>query len=425
MISFERKILKNGLRILVHQDSSNPLASVNIHYLVGSKHDPPDQTGLAHLFEHLMFGGTRRVPSYDLAVQNAGGENNAFTTTDSTNYHITLPAENIEMALFLEADRMNGLRLVKTLFEREKQVVLEEYKETCLNKPYGDSFHLISALAYSRHPYRWPTIGLNEKHISRLSLDQARMFYKKYYQPANAILSITSKYSSDKLLPLIEKYFEPIKPVAVDSKPSRKEPPQKKIHKVVSTKKSPADALYIAFHMSARGHRDFYVADLISDILSNGQSTRLYKNLVRGKQLVSTIDAYITASIDPGLFILEAKAIPGVPIKTVEAAIWEELKSLKNHLVPVKELTKMKNTIESSLEFSEINGLNKAITLGFFEMLGDAHLTNQEFEIYQGIHPTDILRVAKTLFRVNNCNVVYYRRAKDGPGFFEEDEDDD
>lgn len=425
MISFDRITLKNGLRIIIHQDSSNPLASVNIHYLVGSKHDPRDQTGLAHLFEHLMFGGTKRVPSYDQAVQNAGGESNAFTTTDSTNYHITLPAENIEMALFLEADRMTGLRLVKTLFEREKQVVLEEFKETCLNKPYGDSFHLISALAYSRHPYRWPTIGLNAKHISRLSLDQARSFYKTYYQPANAILSITSKYNSAKLLPLIEKHFNPIKAVPVVFKPMIKEPPQNKIHRLVSPKKSPADAIYMAFHMASRVSRDFYTADLISDILSNGQSTRLYKNMVRGKQLVSTIDAYITASIDPGLFILEAKAVPGISIKTVEEAIWKELKKLKSDLVTVKEVTKMKNTIESSLEFSEINGLNKAITLGFFEMLGDALKTNQEFEIYQDIHPSDILRVSKTLFRVKNCSVVYYRRAKDGPGFFEEDDDED
>lgn len=425
MISFDRKILNNGLRVLIHQDVSNPLASVNIHYLVGSKHDPTEQTGLAHLFEHLMFGGTRKVASYDQAVQNAGGENNAFTTTDSTNYHITLPAENIELALFLEADRMTGLRLIKPLFEREKQVVLEEFKETCLNKPYGDSFHLISALAYIRHPYRWPTIGLNEKHIRRLSLDQARAFYKKYYQPANAVLSITSKYSADRLFPLIEKHFGPIKPVAVKFKPATREPVQKKVHRLVSPKKSPAEAIYMAFHMAPRMHRDFYVADLISDILSNGQSTRLYKHLVRGRQLVSTIDAYITASIDPGLFILEAKAIPGVSIKQVEQAIWEELKLLKKELVPVKELTKMKNTIESSLEFSEINGLNKAITLGFFEMLGDAGQTNREFEIYRDIQPTDIRRVAQTLFRLKNCSIVYYRRAKDGPGFFEEEEDDD
>jgi len=425
MISFERKTLKNGLRVLIHQDKSNPLASVNIHYLVGSKHDPADQTGLAHLFEHLMFGGSKKVPSYDQAVQNAGGENNAFTTTDSTNYHITLPAENIELALYLEADRMSGVKLNRTIFEREKQVVLEEYKETCLNKPYGDSFHLISALAYTKHPYRWPTIGLNEKHIRRLSLTHARAFYKKYYQPANAILSITSKYSSEKLLPMIEKYFNPLRAIPVDFKPSVKEPSQKKIHRLVSPKKSPADAIYMAFHMSSRVHRDFYIADLISDILSNGQSTRLYKNLVRGKQLVSTIDAYITASIDPGLFIIEAKAIPGVSIKKVEKAIWDELRQLKNKTVPSKELTKMKNTIESSLEFSEINGLNKAITLGFFEMLGDAHRTNLEFGIYQGINDRDIQRVAKTLFRSANCSVVFYKRAKDGPGFFEDDEDED
>lgn len=411
--------------MLLHQDDSNPLASVNIHYLVGSKHDPRDQTGLAHLFEHLMFGGTIKVPSYDQAVQNAGGENNAFTTTDSTNYHITLPAENIELALFLEADRMSGLRLNRTLFEREKQVVLEEFKETCLNKPYGDCFHLISALAYTRHPYRWPTIGLNQKHISRLSLDQARKFYKKYYQPANAILSINSKYPSAKLIPLIEKYFNPIKAVKVELKPAIPEPRQKKVHRLVSPKKSPADAIYMAFHMSSRMDRDFYVADLISDILSNGQSTRLYKNLVRGRQLVSTIDAYITASIDPGLFILEAKAIPGVSIKKVEQAIWDELKQLKQEIVPMKELTKMKNTIESSLEFSEINGLNKAITLGFFEMLGDAAKTNEEFEIYKEIVPQDIQRVSKSLFQANNCSTVYYKRAKNGPGFFEDDEDDD
>lgn len=425
MLKFDRKVLGNGLTILLHRDESTPLASVNLHYFVGSRDDPPDQTGMAHLFEHLMFSGTRKVPNYDQAVQNAGGENNAFTSSDSTNYHITLPSENIEMAFFLEADRMQGLILTKGMFNREKQVVLEEYKETCLNKPYGDSFHLISGLAYHRHPYRWPTIGLNEKVIGHLKLTVARKFYHTYYQPANAVLSVASNLLPEQLFPLIEKHFGPVKSKGRPVKKYAKEPDQKKSRALTAAKKAPAEAVYLAFHMEARNHPDFYAADLISDILSNGQSARLFKRLVRGKKLVSMIDAYITATQDPGLLMIEAKAIPGQPVKKVLKAIWQELRLLKTLKVPVGELNKMKNTIEASLEFSEINGLNKAITLGYFEMLGDAHRANQEYGLYKKVTPDDILRVARKLFRKSNTNTLFYKKANDGQGYFDEDEEED
>ncbi len=425
MVNFERKKLSNGLKVILHQDPGNPLASVDLHYIVGSRDDGDEKTGIAHLFEHLMFSGTKKVPNFDQVVQNAGGENNAFTTSDSTNYHITLPVENLDTALMLEADRMKSLILNKSIIEREKQVVLEEYKETSLNKPYGESYHLLSKLAYRRHPYRWPTIGKDEKSIKGISIQDVKKFYKQFYQPANAILSITSQLDATDLMERVERYFGSLKSIPFQRAKYKLEPKQKKMRSLVAPQKTPADALYMAFHMESRLHKDFYVADLISDILSNGHSTRLFKKLVRGRKLVSTVDAYITASLDPGLFILEAKAIPGKSIEQVESAIWDELELLQSKPVDQRELVKMKNTIESSLVFSEISGLNKAITLGFFEMLGDAGRSNKEGEIYQSITVEDLGRVCNTIFRKDNCSIVYYQKSADGGGYYEDDEDED
>ncbi|MFZ1716516.1 MAG: pitrilysin family protein, partial [Saprospiraceae bacterium] len=344
MLNFDRKTLANGLKVILHYDEANPLASLNIHYLVGARDDPPHQTGMAHLFEHLMFSGTKQYPSYDLVIQNAGGENNAFTTCDNTNYHITLPSMNLATALALEADRMSHIRLTKTIFDREKQVVLEEYKETCLNKPYGDSFQLICQLAYKRHPYQWPTIGKNEEAIANLELEEAKQFYRKYYQPGNAILSITSNIPSDQLMTMVEKHFGAIKPGTAPHNKYLSERPQKKLRRLISKSKAPADALYMAFHIGSRMVREFYIADVISDILSNGHSTRLYRKLVRGKKMASTIDASITGSLDPGLFIIEAKAIPGKSIELLEKSIWDELESFKKNLVKISEFIKIKKT---------------------------------------------------------------------------------
>lgn len=425
MLVFERKILKNGLHVVLHHDPTNPLASVNLHYKVGSRDDIKSQTGMAHLFEHLMFAGTKKFPSYDKVIQNAGGENNAFTTNDSTNYHITLPSVNIEIALMVESDRMRNIQISNKIFERERKVVLEEFKETCLNKPYGDSFHLISKLAYKSHPYRWPVIGMNEKSIAKLRLNEAILFYRNYYQPSNAILSINSNVDNTALFKLIEKYFGGIPSTLTKRKKYSKEPPHVDLQKITAKKKAPADAIYMAFNMADRLHKDFYGADVISDILSNGHSTRLLKNLLRGKKMVSNIDAYITASLDPGLFIIEAKMIPGKSMRKLENYIWQELALLKKNLVKPRELTKIKNTIESSLVFSEINGLNRAITLGFFEMLGDANRANEEGIIYQRLTPEDVRATAQRIFQRKNCSIVYYERSADGQGYFEEDEDED
>ncbi|MEP7266173.1 MAG: pitrilysin family protein [Saprospiraceae bacterium] len=413
------------MSVILYYDPSNPLAAVDLHYQVGSRDDKPGQTGMAHLFEHLMFAGTPGVPSFDKVIQNAGGENNAFTTSDSTNYHVTLPSANLEIALKLESDRMQHIVINEKIFNREKQVVLEEYKETCLNKPYGDSFHLLCDLAFTIHPYKWPVIGKNEKAIKGLKIEQARTFYKKYYQPNNAILSINSNIPSAKLFTLVEKYFGSIEKANLKKKAFIMESVQRGIRRLIAPQKGPAEAIYMAFHMESRMHRDFYVADVISDILSNGHSTRLLKNLMRGKKLVSNIDAYITASLDPGLFIIEAKLIPGKSMRELEKAIWNELIQLKTTLIKKKELTKIKNTIESSLVFSEVNGLNRAITLGFFELLGDAHMANNEGEIYQSITVNEIKSVSKKLFRKENCSIVYYKRSPDGQGYFEDEDDDD
>lgn len=425
MAAFERYVLKNGMHVVLLYDPANPLAAVNLHYKVGSRDDKRSQTGMAHLFEHLMFSGTKKVPSYDKLIQHAGGENNAFTTNDTTNYHITLPSENIETVLMVEADRMKNLRITQKIFTREKQVVLEEFKETCLNKPYGDSFHLISDLAYERHPYKWPVIGKSEKAIAGLKLSEALKFYKKYYQPSNVILTINSNLTNESLIALIKKYFEEIPGIKIKPANYRTDPKGRSLRKLIAPAKAPADAIYMVFKMAGRFHRDFYIADVISDVLSNGHSTRLLKNLLRGKKIVSNIDAYITATLDPGLFVIEAKMIPGKSMKLLEKLIWKELNDLKEYKVSKKELDKIKNTIESSLQFSEINGLNRAITLAYFEMMGDAHLANKEGEIYQSITPEDVQRVSKNVFSKKNCSILYYERSEDGQGYFEEDDDED
>lgn len=425
LISFRKMTLDNGLRVIVHQDRDNPISSLDIHYLVGSRDDRVRHAGMAHLLEHLMFEGTVLFPSYDQVVQNAGGENNAYTTSDTTNYHVTLPSQNLEKVIQLEADRMANIRITAKSFHKEKQVVLEEFKETVLNKPYGDSFHLISSLAYKKHPYRWPTIGFNEKSISNLTLEATRKFYRQFYQPSNAIVSITTNRDYDEIFSLIKKYFGGIKGKSLVKRKYAIEPSQHQLQKLTASRLAPAEAIYMAFHSNCRRSREFYIADVISDLLSNGHSTRLFRNIIRGKKLASNIDAYITGSLDPGLFIIEAKAIPGISIKKIEAAIWEQLNLLKTKPVSSRELTKIKNTIESSLIFSEINGLNKAITLSYFEMLGDANAINSEGELYQSVTSEEILASSRKIFNRKNCNVVYYKKAKEGGGFYEDEEEDD
>lgn len=409
MISFERFELKNGLKVLIHEDNSTPMVAVNVLYNVGARDESPDKTGFAHLFEHLMFGGSANVADFDTPIQMAGGENNAFTNNDITNFYDIVPAENLETALWLESDRMLSLNFDERVLEVQRKVVLEEFNETCLNEPYGDVWHHITDMAYKVHPYRWPTLGKVPKHVEEATIEDVKTFFYKYYRPNNAILAIAGNVQSKEVITLIEKWFSDIPSGKANVRILPQEPPQMRLEKRINEANVPVDALYLAFHVPARNQQDYYVADLISDILSHGPSSRLYQRLVKQKAIFSSIDCYVTGSIDPGLLIVEGKPSEGVSLEDGVAAIWKELESLKQELISERELQKVKNKIESNLIFSEMNIINKAMNLAFYELLEDAELINKEASFYQKISREDINRVANELLTEENCSELLYK----------------
>jgi predicted Zn-dependent peptidase len=402
-------MLKNGLRVLIHEDFSTPMAVLNVLYNVGARDERPERTGFAHLFEHLMFGGSANIPDFDEHIQLAGGENNAFTNNDITNFYNVLPAQNIEVACWLESDRMLELAIDQKKLDTQIKVVLEEYKETCLNQPYGDVWHHISDMAYKTHPYRWPTIGKVPEHVAQATMTDVQDFYAKFYHPGNAILVISGAIKTDQALRMVEKWFGDIPSGQSPLRRLPKEPPQRKLERRINNSKVPVDALYLAFHMPSRTDRDFYAVDLLSDILCNGPSSRLYRKLLRDQSLFSQIDAYVTGSIDPGLLIIEGRPAAGVKLERAAQAIWSEIDLIKSAPVAEKELQKWKNQIESTLLFSETNVLNKAINLAFFEVLGDAELINREKALYQSVTPDDIYRVANEILIDSNCSELLYQ----------------
>jgi len=378
-------------------------------YNVGAKDESPEKTGFAHLFEHLMFGGSKNISDFDNTMQMAGGECNAFTNNDITNFYDLMPAQNLELALWMESDRMMNLNFDAKSLELQRKVVVEEFKETCLNQPYGDAWHHLADLAYEVHPYRWPTIGKIPQHVEDATLEDVKDFFYKFYRPNNAILSITGNVTLEKAKALTEKWFGDIPAGEIINKVIPQEPPQKEFHQKINEGNVPMDALYLAFHMPARTHKDYYAIDLLSDVLGNGRSSRLYQRLLKEKQLFSQIDAYLTGQIDPGLLVIDGKPSKGISLEETENAIWKELEILKNEKISERELEKLKNKIESALAFSEVNVLNKAINLAFFELLGDANLINSEAIEYQRVTIDDIQRVANEIFTKENCSELYYR----------------
>jgi len=405
-------VLENGLTVLIHEDNSTPMVAVNVLYNVGARDESPEKTGFAHLFEHLMFGGSANIPDFDTPIQMAGGENNAFTNNDITNFYDILPAENLEISLWLESDRMMSLNFDEKVLDVQRKVVVEEFKETCLNEPYGDVWHHIADMAYKVHPYRWPTIGKVPKHVEDATLEDVRQFFYCYYRPNNAILAIAGNIRIEETRKLVEKWFGGIPAGEVPERKLPQEPPQKRLERRINEANVPVDAIYLAFHTPARSQPDYYVADLISDVLSNGSSSRLYRRLLKEQELFTSIDCYVTGSIDPGLLIVEGKPAEGVSLDDASAAIWKELELLKAAPIPEQELQKLKNKMESALVFSELNVLNKAINLSFFELLGDANLINEEADFYQKASTADLHRVANEILTEDNCSELYYRAKK-------------
>lgn len=408
MIHYNKFTLANGLRVVVHEDHSTPMAVLNVLYDVGARDENPEQTGFAHLFEHLMFGGSVNIPEYDEPLQMAGGENNAYTTSDLTNYYIQLPAENIETAFWLESDRMLSLAFSEKSLDVQRKVVSEEFKEHYINKPYGDVWHKMRELAFSTHPYRWMTIGKELSHIENAQLENVKAFFFRFYRPVNAILSVAGNVTVEQVKTLAEKWFGDIPSGEKYNRNLPVEPTQAEAHKLEVKANVPLDALYKCYHMYPRADKRYYAADLITDILGGGSSSRLHQVLVKEKKLFSNIDCYHFGSLDAGLLTIEGKLVKGVKMKDAEKAIQVELEKLQNEIISDRELQKVKNRVESLLAFEDMSLLNRANNLAFYELLGDASLMNKEFENYEVVTTADIHREAQLLFDEKNANTIYY-----------------
>lgn len=408
MIHYNRFVLDNGLRVLVHEDNTTPMAVVNVLYDVGARDEEPSKTGFAHLFEHLMFGGSIHIPDYDEPLQRAGGENNAYTTNDLTNYYCQLPAENIETAFWLESDRMLSLAFSKKSLDVQRKVVSEEFKEHYINKPYGDAWHKMRELAYTTHPYRWMTIGKELSHIEDAKLEDVKSFFFKHYRPVNAILVVAGNVKTDNIKRLAEKWFGPIEAGVKYLHHLPVEPRQTSKHVTEIKADVPLDAFYETWHIPGRLDEGYHAADLITEILGGGASSRLYQSLVKEKRLFSNIECYHFGSIDPGLLAIEGKLVKGVSMKAAEDAITEELTRLKENIISEEELQKVKNKTESIIAFEDIALMSRASSLAYYELLGNADLMNQELSKYQAVTAQDIQRYSREIFEENNSNLLYY-----------------
>ena len=412
MITVNRHTLPNGLRIVHSEMESTQMVALNVLYNVGARDEHPEHTGFAHLFEHLMFGGSVNIPDYDTHVQNAGGENNAWTNNDITNYYITLPRQNVETGFWLESDRMLSLDFNEKSLEVQRQVVIEEFKQRNLNQPYGDVGHLVRDMAYKKHSYQWPTIGKETSHIANATLDEEKDFFFRFYAPDNAILAVTGNISFDDTVALAEKWFGPIPRRNVTTRNLPKEPVQTEERRQTVERNVPVDALYMVFHKCDRLHPDYYTFDMLSDLLSSGRSCRFIQHLVLEKQIFSNIDAYISGSIDEGLFHITGKPSPGISLEEAEEAVWEELEALKTIEIDSYELEKVKNRYESEQIFNNLNYLNVATNLAFFELIGQAEDINYEVEKYRSVTSERIREVARKAFVRENCSVLYYKAKK-------------
>ena len=409
MIRYKEARLKNGLTILVNRDRASKLAAVNILYRVGARNETEDKTGFAHLFEHLMFRGTHNVPDFDMPIQMACGENNAFTNNDYTDFYITLPKENLSTALWLESDRMRNLNLSEEACQTEKMVVIDEFKQRYLNQPYGDESMLLRELCYKVHPYRWSTIGISPEHIERATLEDVHNFYNLHYRPSRAILSISADIDEDEMIRLATEYFSDIEDNGGNIAPIPVEPKQQEARRLEVEREVPATDINIAFHMGDRLSREFFLGDLCSDLLAGGESSRLVNHLVKEQGLFSAVNAYITGSIDAGLFIIKGRLMPHTSEHEAELALWHELEQMKHGEISDYELEKVKNKFEANMLMGEINVMNKAMNLGFYAMTGRLELINEEADIYRSITREEVSKFAHKIFTKSNSSTLIYR----------------
>ena len=403
-----RHTLANGLRIVHHEDTTTQMVAVNVLYNVGARDEDPTRTGYAHLLEHLMFEGSVNIPDYDTHVQLAGGENNAWTSNDLTNYYITVPRSNVETAFWLESDRMLGLALTEQSVEVQKGVVIEEFKQQHLNRPYGDVQHLIRSMVYKVHPYQWPTIGLCVEHIERATLPDVMEFYQRFYTPSNAILSVVGNIRFDEVVRLSEKWFGPISKSQLTPRNLPEEPRQQRIRRKSVKRNVPANMLVMAFHMPERRNKDYHTCDLVTDLLAAGQSSRLIQHLVHRDKLFTSIDAYIQGSIDKGLLFVIGRMTDDTSFSTAEEAVWRELEELKVKPINKDELEKVRNRSESERTFNNINYLNRAINMAQLELIGQDRELSDELHRYCAITAENVQRLSKAIFLKRNCSVLYY-----------------
>ncbi|MBS1643894.1 MAG: insulinase family protein [Bacteroidetes bacterium] len=411
-LRFNRFTLSNGLRVLVHTDPTTPMVAVNVLYDVGARDEDPNRTGFAHLFEHLMFGGSINIPDYDEPLQMAGGENNAYTTNDITNYYIQVPKQNLETALWLESDRMLSLAFSPESLEVQRKVVCEEFKEHYINKPYGNAWEHLLALAYKAHPYQWQTIGKSLKHVEDASLADVKAFFQKHYNPSNAILCIAGNITVAEATPLVEHWFGSIPPGeryvrVLPQEPEQTEARHKTIHADV-----PLDALYKAWHIPARNMQPYYACDLITEIMGNGLSSRLHQRLVKEQALFSSISCYHTGSLDPGLIVVQGKVVEGKSIEEADNAVAREMALLVAEGVSPEELQKAKNKVTAAIEFEDLSILSRANNLAFYELMGNANYINEELSRYQVVTREMLQGTAAAFLKSENCNTLYYRKKR-------------
>lgn len=409
MIAYENFVLENGLKVIVHEDHSSPMAVVNLLYQVGARDEQPDKTGFAHLFEHLMFGGSKNINSFDEPLQKVGGDNNAFTSNDITNYYITIPSVNLETAFWLESDRMLSLSFDPKVLEVQRSVVIEEFKQRYLNQPYGDVWLKLRPLAYKVHPYRWPTIGKEIQHIEESTMDDVKAFFTRYYIPNNAILVVAGDVTVDQVKKLSEKWFGPIPKGINVVRNIPVEPTQEKYRLLEAEENVPVDSLYMTFHMAGRIDPMYHAHDLLSDVLGRGKSSRLYKELVEHGGVFNSLSAHVTGSIDPGLLVIQGKPNSSHTLEEAEASVWEVLDRFVKQTIKESELQKVKNKAESTLVFSDMELLNRAMNLAYAEMLGNVNLINEEVSKIRSVGQNDIAQSAKSVLCRENASVLRYK----------------
>ena len=408
MIEFEKFKLNNGLEVVLHQDKTSSLVCLNTLYRVISKNENPNKTGFAHLFEHLMFGGSKHIPNFDSPLQAVGGDNNAFTSSDITNYYTTVPANNIETGFWLESDRMLALSFEEDVLEREKNVVVEEFKQRYLNQPYGDVWLKLSPAAYQLHPYRWPTIGKEISHIENINMEEVKAFFDTYYAPSNAILVIAGNINLSEAQRLCAKWFAPIEDRSVKKRIIPLEPKQTQGRHIDLTAQVPQNAIYKAYHMPGRASIQYQANDLLSDILGRGKSSLLHQRGVKKSQVFSSLSSYVTGSIDPGLMIISGRLNENITFEKAEKTLDDALQQLK--IQPTESLKKVKNMAASSITFGEIDLLNRAMSLAYSTHLGNTDLVNKEIDIIDAVTEEEISAAIHSTLLESNCTTLYYHK---------------